>query len=311
MDRTRRDARGERDGAALTRAVYCRHCGYDLRGLLVDGACPECGHAIWDTVRWVVDPALHRLPALRNPRRVGDALFLIVACLWAALLLIVARPAALAIDALRSAGTGAADWTPPHLTAVAGAMVLLALWPSVVLAPPRGEEATGVVRPAIRLLLIGLVALGSLLMVGWFGAPDRVLTILAYRIPTVACAIVILIALRRILVVIGERSREFRTARGGRQRIPAMIAATAGVGLGQVVRLSAELLGGYGAGPRTAAALDTLGMVVGWISTLMLIVGMCYLLVNASWIRTALRRPPPTLDELLGTPLAGEPDEGP
>ena len=294
----------------LARAIYCRQCGYDLRGLGVDGACPECGHAIWDTVRWVVDPALHRLPALRNPRRVGDALVLIVACLWAALLLVVARPAALAIDALRPVGQGAAEWAPPQLTAVAGAMVLLALWPAVVLAPPRGEEATGVVPPAIRLLLIGLVALGSLLLLGWFGAHGRIFSILAYRLPTVACAIVVLIALRRVLVVIGERSREFRTARGGRQRIPAMIAATAGVGLGQVVRLAAELLQGSGWGPRIVAALDTLGMVVGWISILMLIVGMCYLLVNASWIRTALRRPPPTLEDLLGPPMEGEPDEG-
>jgi len=25
----------------------CRKCGYDLRGLAVDGACPECGTAVW------------------------------------------------------------------------------------------------------------------------------------------------------------------------------------------------------------------------------------------------------------------------
>ncbi len=35
----------------LTRDTPCIHCGYNLRGLAAGGMCPECGHAIEESLR--------------------------------------------------------------------------------------------------------------------------------------------------------------------------------------------------------------------------------------------------------------------
>lgn len=37
--------------SAIDSDLPCRECGYNLRGLTVSGACPECGHAIADSTR--------------------------------------------------------------------------------------------------------------------------------------------------------------------------------------------------------------------------------------------------------------------
>ena len=61
-----------------------------------------------------------------------------------------------------------------------------------------------------------------------------------------------------------------------------------------------ELMGmGSAMSSRAWGGLATMGMVVTWISTLMLLIGLAYLVVNGWWIRRALCRPPPVLDEIL------------
>jgi len=49
-------------------------------------------------------------------------------------------------------------------------------------------------------------------------------------------------------------------------------------------------------------ALATLGVVATSICTLMVVIGLLYLVVNAWWIRRSLRCPPPRLEEILGPP---------
>ena len=49
-----------------------------------------------------------------------------------------------------------------------------------------------------------------------------------------------------------------------------------------------------------------IGSVVMWISTLMLVIGLAYLAMNGWWIRQALRRPPPPIDEVLMTAMPAD-----
>ncbi|GMU83674.1 MAG: hypothetical protein AMXMBFR47_35440 [Planctomycetota bacterium] len=56
--------------------AFCRGCGYLLRGLPDDGACPECGHSILDSLR--APPDLTQLPA-RCLGRVRAGLYLALA----------------------------------------------------------------------------------------------------------------------------------------------------------------------------------------------------------------------------------------
>ncbi len=73
-----------------------------------------------------------------------------------------------------------------------------------------------------------------------------------------------------------------------------MIGALAGVVLGELLGMGPAMSSRTGGG-----LLATIGMVVTWISTLMLLIGLAYLVVNGWWIRRALCRPPPALDEIL------------
>ena len=81
-------------------------------------------------------------------------------------------------------------------------------------------------------------------------------------------------------------------SRGGKQGVEAMIAAI-GFGL-------------FGAAFRHLAAQRIIphdfmfiGSTILWASTLMLVIGLVYMAVNAWWIRNALRRPAPPVDEVL------------
>ncbi len=306
VDDTLRNADGTLERAVLSRSVGCVQCGYDLRGLRVGGPCPECGCEIWKTVQHLVDPASRLLPRVRHPRKVGNAIVLIVVCLLVASLLMFARPVALTIASFGRGGVAASvSWPPAWYGLAAGGLVLVALAAVAQLAPP-ADAPEASVRGDLRLLAIGHVVLGGGILasvlaettMGRVAAPP-VLVVL--REIAVVGAVVLMVALRRVLILVGERSRAFRTSRGGRQRIREMIAAVAGIGIGLLVHFVGvvvpERAWPFSSPDREAVAV--VGSVVIWISALMLVIGLLYLAVNAWWIRRSLLAPPPTLRELL------------
>jgi hypothetical protein len=275
----------------LARSVPCGSCGYDLRGLRTDGRCPECGFPIWETVRRAIDPRARRLPSISNPRRVGDALFAIVACLLVATLLLLAPGVARGLEGLTSMAIRAR--VPSWLPIAAGAVAILAVWPVYRLSPRTGAEPGDLTRRDLRLLAASLVAIGLLFAAQgvpspWSTSPGRhVLHLL-----TAAVAVVVLIALRRVVFIVGERSRQFRTAKAGRQSVPELIAAVVGIAAGKLILL-APVTG------LLVPRIRAVGSILIVASTLMLVIGLVYLLVNVSWIRRALRRPIPSLRDLL------------
>lgn len=273
--------------------VHCRRCGYNLFGLRADGSCPECGLATWESILHTVDPAASSLPRLGNPAAIGNALLWLMACLTLSALMLVLRPLALWLDGL--VGTGLptfSSWVPVQLSLLAAIVGLAAMRSLFWMAPPAGSTEPGPVWRDIWLMGCGLgawsvvvIAAASLKLTGVTGTLIDVL-----RLLMAGTAIVALVGLRGILGLIGRRSREYRTARGGRQSITAMIAAIVGLGAGQALQLPG------------AATLATLGTVVTAISSLMLLIGLAYLVVNAWWIREALCSPPPGWGEVLLPP---------
>jgi hypothetical protein len=296
------------DDAMIVRSLHCRGCQYDLRHLRVGGRCPECGLEIWETVLDAVDPAASRLPRLRDPDGVGNAMLWLMACLLAGTLLQLARPVAHVLDMLNLGIVRSFEaFAPPSLLWISGCVLLAGLWSMWKLAPPRGHEPGSPVWRDIWLIGGGLAGWALVVIVSYFrlmtqaprGGPlEQRLVQTVVVLVGAAAVLTLMFGLRDVLRVIGERSREYRSARGGRQRIRDMIAATIAIGLGQLLRLIGILL--------EVAVLSTFGTIMIWISTLMLVIGLGYLVVNAWWIRRSLRQPPPTLRVLLDRSTASD-----
>lgn len=289
--------------AVVAASLRCRQCGYELRGLRAGSECPECGLSIWASVQHAADPEGSRLPRLRHPRRVGGALFWLVFAWTMAAILWVIRPALAWLDRIGPAATDRlVDWTPPMPRLFAALFVLSTLWSVWRLSPPHSANEPGVVRRDFRLLLVGMTFCGLIMLElalawpmqdhlppSWGPAFGQVM-----KLAGAGFAIVAFIGLQGVLRVIGQRSREYRTAREGRQSVQGMAAVLVFLALAGLLKFIPETFwpGRQGFWPNLSDVLVAIGY-------LMLVIGMAYLLVNAWWIRRALRKRPPTLDELL------------
>ena len=283
--------------AVVRTELLCRGCRYNLYGLVASSKCPECGLDISETIIHTIDPAASRLPKITNPRAVGNGLLWLLVSLAIATLLLVARPIALRLDALDK--TGVRDYctiAPKYLPITAGIVVLLGLFASVRFIPKNGNEHDGTIRRDIRVLMTGLVGLSIFCFVTgglqWILVTNWIINLA--HIALMVCAIIILLGLKGILRAVGQRSREYRTARGGRQGIKAMIVAMLAAIAGVLVRSVVERLGSF---PR----IETMAMVTTWMSVLMLLIGLLYLVVNGWWIRQALCKPPPKISMILSS----------
>jgi len=286
-------------------SLHCRQCGYDLRGLQADGRCPECGLEIWTSVLSTVDPDASRLPSLRNPPAVGNAILILTIMMLLGMLLTIGPSVAHVIDSRNPSGLAAWSGRIPRLSwpvcALLGIVGLSALW---LLAPPRGSEPHGTVWNDIWRIAIGYIgwlAIASLWQ-QWHGPSPRVdeAQRLVMHLAMAMFATIGLIGLRGAFEVIGHRSREYRRSQGGRQSLELIIAAIAvGVLAAALKYLSVDAIP---ANWRDNAR--TIGQIVLWISNFMVLIGLAYLVVNAWWIRRSLHRPPPPLDQILAPRLS-------
>lgn len=263
-----------------------------------DALCPECGRKVWPSILHTVDPDASALPKLHDPRGVGNAVLWLALCVLIAALLLSARVGLEWAWAARAVIPGLGPWLKisPWLPVAAGIVGLLGLWSVRKLLPPRSRAGEDEVRRSLVLLGLGLGGwslvtffYGSLLVSGG-GLPGELPLLLGLLADGVA--VIGLIGGRGVFVTIGFRSREYRTARGGRQSVQAMIAAVAGDAAGRLVELAAQSVDAL-------ANLQVLGRVITRVSDLMLLVGLIYLVVNAGWIRRSLRKPGPSLEEVL------------
>lgn len=285
-------------------SLKCRQCGYELRGLNAAGLCPECGLSIWASVQHAADPEGARQPMIRNPKAVGGGLLWLMSLSFIASLLWVISDVFYLLDRLDPGGARFRQWTPPHPRVIASVLLLLAVGGVWRLSPPRRAAETGLVRRDIRLLAVGLIFAGlSMLELayatslqgrladGWQPLFQPVITLSLMFFMLIA-----LIGLHGVLRLIGKRSRQYRTARDSRQNVNGLMAVLGFIAIGTLLEQVPTHWPGGNVWPN-------IGGVLVAISYVMLVVGLGYLTVNALWIRRALRRQPPTLDELLLPPL--------
>ncbi|HMN94948.1 MAG TPA: hypothetical protein PKC43_00580 [Phycisphaerales bacterium] len=281
--------------AIIAAELHCRGCGYDLKALPLVGRCPECGLAVVETVTQAVDPEASALPRLRDPEGTGDGLLgLSIAYLLGAGLVIV--PPALGPLALITTSASDMTWPlplPPR--AVAALVGIAALWWLWLLARAPAEEpareAHRYVRRAVHGQLAWIVAVVLPVLAQGVGVTERVF-LSPIELVAAPAAILALKGFSGVLGIVGLRSRAYRNARGGRQSIDLLIWAI-------VIMAACNLANAIGEW-RRIGLVEHLGSTLYAAVSLLLLVGLTYLVVNCWWIRTSLRKPPPRLDELIG-----------
>ena len=271
----------------------CSRCGYELRELLADGDCPECGEPIRLTVIDVVDPTSKRLTPIHNPRSVGNSItgvvfFFFVAVFVAVLALLQEAPSTLPIPFfIRSFPTSGYVW----LSSAAALISFVNLIPiiqmcrkSFLIGCKQGIALIflGLWMWAISMVLIATVVLNNL------NNPIAVTMLFDTCLPVIAAGLVFS-GFRRLVPRLGQRSRAFRQAQASRQRMNDLLAAL-------VVILVGRLLIAISPADSNPSLL---GLIVMVMSISLVVIGLGYLLRNTVWIRNALVSPPPALSDLL------------
>jgi len=285
-------------GGAILRSIRCRRCRYDLQCLPILGRCPECGAPVWETVDQLIDPDASRLPSLRDPVGVGNGLVWLAAC-WLVAVLFWSVPALFEWLSVLVPALGDRADTPRWLAYGSGAAVLASLWSVWKFAFPWRPEEHFAVRRDLWLLGVGSAVTALLLIrcgyevfiVGTMQLP------LVISLALAAAVLLVFWLLRRIVRIIGQRSRQWRTAQAGRQRISGLMAVVPAMIAG---RLAQELPSTPLSGRGDPLEWSRIGHAVVSIGFLMLSIGLAYLLVNMVWIRRSLLNQPPPLASIVG-----------
>lgn len=133
----------------LTGELYCISCGYNLRGLSIRAACPECGVPIRATILGIVDPHADELHTLLHPRISALGL-----CAWSfgAMVAVLMVWLLRGFEVLRDIGVSA--WIPGGLALVGIAALLVSmLGGATMIRPHTGVTRTGSIRSAIGVSL--------------------------------------------------------------------------------------------------------------------------------------------------------------
>jgi len=285
-------------------SVNCRRCGYDLQGLPAAGKCPECGLDVIETLTHLVDPTASRLPRLRDPSGTGDGLvgIALMHLLTAASLLIpLLWPTLLSILALRIR-VPLVDQLDSHLLAAGFATIGFLFILRLAQAP--ADEPSALARSFVRWMVAAQIGVTAACLLPWWmnisDVTDPIPRLIADT-AVIPIAIVGLFGLRGVLGIVGLRSRAFRTAEGGRQSAKALVASLGAILLGSVmIQVGRGLERTTSPGAATPEFVQHLGMSLFAGASLLLLIGLAYMLANTWWIRASLHRPPPKLGELIG-----------
>lgn len=301
---------GTKARLVVTAELPCRRCRHLLRGLRIDGLCPECGLPIRETLRSSIDLESLHGRAFARPKLVAMAILLLAIATTLNVLgnLIVPFTAVIA----RGSDAGVAEAARGGGPLVLGMFFMLVTMTLGGLAGIAGllslsrSDAGNLLDPPERIRWMGMI-IGSGLLV-WLSG--RFLSItpstaphtgLVARLALVdlllaSTAVLSVTGLQRLLKTIGQRSEQYIRAGRGLQTTKPMIA---GLGINMVLGLVWFLLildldpvstGGFD------EDLATVRLVLGALLSL----GGLYLMANAIWATSPLRRRESSIDQLVG-----------
>lgn len=312
--------------------LTCVQCGYQLTGISITGACPECSTLVRTTILAVVDPMASELRPIRLPWLTAAGLvtwtgsFLLAGLLTVAMVLLEAFVRlGIGTGGTWSPGGGAwaAEWSRLGGVLVAGLILLGMLGAAAIVRPHEGVprvhvlmgwvgvlmhlplawlagilghlSAQGVAQPGARGAAgAGGPAYGGMAMdLGlWDPWTERT----EMRLLACGAGILIIALLRPAGRLLVARSLALRTGRVDRQTMLATGAAVAAIALGDAVML----LGGsglMGAGP--AEIVQIAGAAIVIVGGVLVMAGLIGSWTDCVRIARAIVRPSPTLGQVL------------
>jgi hypothetical protein len=286
-------------GRRVVRSLACLQCGYDLNGAEAMGRCSECGMPVPFSLAGSIDPLVHSLSPIPNPRAVGRGL-LAAACVLAMLPTAILMWGCWFVWYL-SEGSGSGRrfslppvpvWLPDRLWWYLALVILalggVALW--CFKPQARGRVPVGTVRSVLLLaigVLLSALAVAVIPVVSSGSKPWLLVASPLFPLPGLA---IMLVGFRGVLLDVGKRSSTFRRAKVRRQRIPPLLAAIGLVAVAWVSLLLSLQMG---------ESLRAISLAVGLLALIFVTIGCWYLLLNAWWIYAALQTPPERLRDLL------------
>lgn len=311
-------------GPALVRRIAldlaCVNCGYDLKGLDVDHACPECGVPVRDTVLYLVAPARSRFEPLRNARSLtlgysGCAFFVLLAaiCLWmpelsSLLAVLVPASSAPALLLLKQAVI-----LSPCCALIAWLLAALLRRPTLGPSHPRYE-------PGLRLARHGLLAwsllCGAAIILSprinsegptlWSHNPSDVARI-AFRLAMNLAAVLAIRASMPVVAFISLRSVTHRAGKTNRQGFRALLFSLYVVLAGDVLQGLTAIASVLFAAAARFDTLDLLGTTLVVVGFFMLTLALFNEFIDSVRIRRAILRPHVDESLILTPPLPPTP----
>jgi len=287
----------------LAGALRCAACRYELRGLTIQGNCPECGLAIQATLLSLVDPRAAEIQPIASPRVVALGVNT-----WS-------------IGAFAAVILGWAVWvsgftdrllgdTAQYRLIMTGAVCLLisGVGAMAVIRPHRGISVCHSVAAALGVLLYPLaiflyVQVGA---VASAGPEPSVLDSMSSRVEAMpwrwerlAMWLTLGVGawlLRSNLRTLAARSLVMRAERVDRQTIAGSVAALGIAAAGDVLGLCAQLAGDWG------GAMVLIGEVLVGVGAVLLTLGMAGIVVDTLRLTPAILQRPLAITDVLAEP---------
>ena len=286
---------------AVTHELHCVRCRYVLRGLPVNGTCPECGFTIMRSLVETLDIHSQALARPKHPKRIARALeaMAIGGLLWG--VGTVAPLSGRLVAALLGRTVGDTISLTDQLGSLlalvgaafaVGAFVQLARRDDPVLTSEMGFSGRWMVLGGAIWATAALahVLFLSLRLDHAIGMASLGLGLSCLAVEVAGGSIAV-IGVRRMFAVLGQRSRRYRAAAHARQSAEALAVAAA---IFLVATLLSIIL--------PSLKYEFSGMfasVIALVTGGVLLMGLIYMLVNCRWIARAILDPPPQIDEVV------------